>query len=349
MTEGQLREQVIKRRKEWKRSSSGYVPDHTWHWLQEEGYVEDALGMDFDDQAVEFIVRRIDQMHARLQDGGSRHRTRHDEFNWDAIEETQGESSPRIGEYVRLRAKAISEALAAFADQRPDVVEFRQCALSGRLLSPEEAHAMTDGRGNMLGELRELELRKLGSILANDYYGWDQDGAIWYVLTGKAPRLHPIMIRGRGKLPAANGVVPFQHAVTLEVLPWVPAKEVERAYRNVQEQVLEEAPRETGARILEVAQFCWEQNRTSGLMPSWRAFFERWNKTYPTKRFSKWRAFREYFIRGRKAVIPNYKLPEIKSSAEKQQEMQTAQEHIVKAIQGYRDKGGDRFIEVTFE
>jgi hypothetical protein len=28
--------------------------------------------------------------------------------------------------------------------------------------------------------------------------------------------------------------------------------------------------------------------------------------------------------------------------------MQAAQEHIVKTLQGYRDKG-DRFIEVTFE
>jgi hypothetical protein len=251
--------------------------------------------------------------------------------------------------YVGTRACAISEVWAALADERPDVTEFRQTVLGGRMLSPKRASIMLDAPGDMLDELRELELRKLGSILANDYYGWDEEGAIWYVLTGKAPRLRPVRIRARGKLPVAH-YVPFQYDVTFSVLPWVSAKEVERAYRNVQQQLLEETtPRETGPRILEVVQFWWEQFRTRGPMPSWPAWFELWNQTHPDKKFKKWRNFREYFFRGTKAAQPHYKrFPQAKLSAQEQQEMHAAEDYTIKAVQGYR-KIGDRYIEATFE
>jgi hypothetical protein len=54
-----LRARVEKRRKEWKRSDDGYVPDHTWDWLEAEGFIEDALGMDFDQQGVDFLVAKL--------------------------------------------------------------------------------------------------------------------------------------------------------------------------------------------------------------------------------------------------------------------------------------------------
>jgi hypothetical protein len=348
MNEEMLRAKVVKRRKEMNRLDGGYVPDRTWHYLKHKQYIEDALIQDDEEKAIQHIVREIDELYSAVPYGGSRLSTQTDEYSHHSSDEVQEESMPKVGEYVSGRAKAISESLAAFADGRPDVIEFREKCLSGRLLSAEEASAVVDESESILGDLRELELRKLGSILANDYYGWDEQGAIWYVLTGTAPRLRPITIRGRGKLPAADGVVPFQHSVALSVLPWVPAKELERAYRTVQEQLLEEKPRETGLRIMEVAQFCWEQHRRTGPMPSWRTYFERWNRTFPEKRFKKWRNFREYFLRGAKAAIPNYKLPELKASAGKK-EMHTTQEHLLKTLEGHHGILGDRFIEATFE
>jgi hypothetical protein len=202
--------------------------------------------------------------------------------------------------------------------------------------------------GGVLDELRELELRKLGSILANDYFGWDEGGAIWYVLTGETPRVRPVRMRAHGKRPVEH-YVPFQYDLTLSVLPWVSAKEVTRAYRTAQKQLLEETPRETGVRILEVVQFWWEQFRKQGPMPSWPAWFELWNQTYPDKKFKKWRNFREYVFRGTKEAQPQYKrFPQPGQPAEQEQDMQAAQEYLIKSVQAKRSLT-DRYTEVTFE
>jgi hypothetical protein len=228
------------------------------------------------------------------------------------------------------------------------VTEFRQEVLNGRLLQPENAKAVVDTVGGVLDELRELELRKLGSILANDYYGWDEEGAIWYVLTGQTPRLRPVRVRADGKYPVEH-YVPFQYDLTLSVLPWVPAKEVERAYRTAQKQLLEETPRETGVRILEVVQFWWEQFRSRGPMPSWSAWFELWNQAHPEKKFKKWRNFREYVFRGTKEARPQYKrFPQPGHPAAQEQDMQAAQEYLIKTVQAKRSLT-DRYTEVTFE
>jgi hypothetical protein len=297
----ELRSQTVKRRKELKRSDDGYIPDHTWQWLQEEGFIEDALLQDFDEEAVDFIVRRIDQMYGRASYGGSRQSAGANEYD--------EESAPKVGEYVSARAKAISEFLAILADQRPDVTEFRRKSLGESLLAPEEARTILAASGTVVEEAL-----KLGAHLAEDYLGWDEEGAVWYVLTGETPQLHPIKIRGRGKF--RGGMRPFQHSVILTVLPWVPAKEVERVYRNVQQQVLEEASRETGPRILEVAQFVWERLRLDGERKSWQAWFRQWNENYPEKKFETWRNFREYCARGYKEALPNYKFAEPKARPE---------------------------------
>jgi hypothetical protein len=234
------------------------------------------------------------------------------------------ESAPST--YVTARASAISEFVAMVADARPDVTEFREKVLGGRLLSSEEAGAIVSA-----AEGEQDELQELGGRLANDYLGWDEREAMQYVLTGEAPRLRAIKIRGRGKFPAAYR--PFQQSLTLSVLPWVPPKEVERVYRNIQRQVLEETSRETGTRILEVARFYWARLRSEGPIPSWPAWAERWNETHPDKKFPTWRHFREYLVRGARAALPRYKFPEPKPSAEKLQAMRAAEERIKDSLE----------------
>lgn len=329
MNVDELRSQVTKRRKESKRPDDGYVPDHTWHWLEAEGYIEDALLMDFDEEAVEFIARRIDQMHGRAPHGSSRQFAETTEFDQ--------ESTPMVGEYVSARAKAISEFLAMLADQRPDVAEFRRKSLGECLLGAEESRAILDVSGTVAEEARNL-----GACLAEEYLGWDEGGATWYVLTGEAPPLRPIKLRGHGKFQ--RGMRPFQHSVTLTVLPWVPAKEVERVYRNVQQQVLEEASRETSPRILEVAQFVWERLRLDGERQSWKAWLEQWNETHPDKKFKTWRNFREYCARGSHEALPNYKFPEPKLSPEKQGELRAAEARFIGMLKAHSNQ---QFKEIT--
>jgi hypothetical protein len=113
--------------------------------------------------------------------------------------------------------------------------------------------------------------------------------------------------------------------------------------------LLEETPRETGLRILDVVQFWWDQFRIRGPMPSWRAWFELWNQIHPDKKFMNWRNFREYFSRGTKEAQPQYiRYPQAKLLAEEQQEMSAVKEYAIRAVQGYR-KRGDQYIEATFE
>jgi hypothetical protein len=345
MNEEVLRIRVEKRRKEWKRADDGCVPDHTWVWLEADGHIEDALGMAFDQQAVDHIVRKIDQLNAPVPFDGSRHSTRNEVDRGHGVDEIHEESAPGVGEYTTARAKALSEILAAIADERPDVTEFRETRLGGRLLAPKEARTLLDAPEDTLSELHTLELRKLGSILASDYVGWSEEEAIWYVLTLETPRLRPIRTRGRGKFP--NQHRPFQYEVTLTVLPWVPAKEVERAYRNLQKQLLEESSRETGVRILDVVQFCWAQFRKTRSTAPWRVYFERWNQTHPDNKFANWRNFREYFLRGTTAATPTYKFPEIKPATEKQEEIRAAKERFIKKLESYRTIS-DRFVEIAF-
>ncbi len=219
------------------------------------------------------------------------------------------EQETPLNTYVRTRSRTISEFLAMLADERADVSALREKVLGARLLSPEEARAIMSSAGSVIEDIRGL-----GSRLANDYLGWGEEGAVWYLLTGEAPELQPVRISGRARPP--QGFVPFQHNVTLSVLPWVPAKEVERIYRNIQKQVLKETSHETSLGILETAQFCWQQFRAKGPMPSWRIWCERWNQTYPDKRFKTWRNFREYYVRGSKKALPIYKFPNPKAPTE---------------------------------
>jgi hypothetical protein len=330
------------------------IPQTTWDKFDRDGQIDDYYAGRLEHEGSErenfqalkgIFAEELDYLKAlRREMAQTRAKAVADER--PSISPAQLESSH--DPYVTARARVISEVWAALADERPDVTEFRQEVLNGRLLQPEEARAVVNAPGGVLDELRELELRKLGSILANDYYGWDEGGAILYVLTGEAPRLRPVRMRAHGKRPVGH-YVPLQYDVTLSVLPWVPAKEVTRAYRTAQKQLLEETPRESGVRILEVVQFWWEQFRTRGPMPSWRAWFELWNQTYPDKRFNKWRNFRVYFYRGTKEAQPQYKrFPQPALPSEHEHDMRTAQEYLIKSVQAKRSLT-DRYTEVTFE
>jgi len=333
------------------------IPQPVFNKFDQDGYIQDCLDgtLEHEGGAKEnfqvlkrMIARELDYLKAVRREEEQERRASVTDTGGDT---TEIELEPPHGSYMSTRAAVISEVWSALVDERPDVTEFRRTVLGENLLSPEEASTIVNSPSNALGELRALDLEKLGSILANDYYGWDEEGAVWYVLTGKAPQLRPIRLRARGKSPVEH-YVPFQYDVTLSVLPWVHATEVEHAYRSAQKQLLEEPPRKgaprTSTRVLEVVQFWWEQFRSRGTMPSWPAWYELWNQTHPDKKFSKWRTFREYFFRGTKEAQPSYvRLPQPNPTAEGQ-EVPAAEEYIIKAVQGYR-RIGDQYTEVTFE
>jgi hypothetical protein len=153
------------------------------------------------------------------------------------------------------------------------------------------------------------DLRGLGRHLAELYPGWGEGGAMWFVLTGKAPHLE--MVKSRGSVTAnTSSYAPLpHHAITLTITPWVSAKSVELLYRHLQRQHFAEKGRKKKPRTLEVARFCWEQYRLEGERPPWRVLCQRWNEAYPDERFDDWHNFREYAVRGESATLPRYRFP----------------------------------------
>jgi hypothetical protein len=79
--------------------------------------------------------------------------------------------------------------------------------ICGRLLSSEGGEAIVNAPND-----EQEKLQELGSRLANDHLGWDENKAMHFVLTGEAPRLRAIQMRGRGKFPGEYR--PFQQTLT---------------------------------------------------------------------------------------------------------------------------------------
>lgn len=132
---------------------------------------------------------------------------------------------------------------------------------------------------------------------------WRQDAAAVFVLTGVAPLMHPV--DARLKLKESRYASP-QWRIGLDISPWVSAEEVSRAYKRIQDQVIEGRKRLPDPKTLEVTRFVWEQERLNGYKkPPWRILFERWNKKHeedPKAQFETYNNLCMYFTRGEKAV-----------------------------------------------
>jgi hypothetical protein len=94
-----------------------------------------------------------------------------------------------------------------------------------------------------------------------------------------------------------------QWRILLTVPPWLPEVEVSRAYRLMQQQILEGRNRLPDPKTLEVARFVWEQQRRNGYeRPHWTEFFEQWREQYPGAPIKSYNNFRTICMRGVEAV-----------------------------------------------
>src|SRR5215210_5961269 len=187
-------------------------------------------------------------------------------------------------------------------------------------------------------------LRRISNELA-DMFGWKQEEAVWFVLTGETPQIKPLSVRV--KVKGGRTGVPLW-SVTINAAPWVPHEEVERAFGRMQQQVLQVrsrrmSSRKMGPRALEVYQFVREQERLHEDRPTWSKLLELWNRRHPDKRFETYNNFRQYFMRGAKAVeAPGFKPPELKKTPPKVQAAVNAmEERMVKMLQAYAKKTGN--------
>src|SRR5215213_2852842 len=127
------------------------------------------------------------------------------------------------------------------------------------------------------------------------------EAASWFVLTGEAPEVRPLDARWITK--GGSEYLNPQWRILLTVPPWLPEVEVSRAYRLMQQQILEGRNRLPDPKTLEVARFVWEQQRRNGYeRPHWTEFFEQWREQYPGAPIKSYNNFRTICMRGVEAV-----------------------------------------------
>ena len=80
-----------------------------------------------------------------------------------------------------------------------------------------------------------------------------------------------------------------------------------------------------------------------GSLLDWPAWAERWNETYPDKKFPTWRHFREYLTRGVKAALTRYRFPEPKPSPE----VQAARDELMERLGRSLSRPEARLIEAA--
>jgi hypothetical protein len=171
--------------------------------------------------------------------------------------------------------------------------------------------------GSVVDELYDLSVELAGAFdwpLATGNLGGTRprsESAAWFILTGEAPQVRPIDVRWEAK----HGSIHLnpQWRIKLTIPPWLPEKEVLRAFRLLRKQMPKGRKLPKTARPLEVARFVWERERLDGYRdpPPWKLWFELWNELHPGHRFKNYNNFREYSVRGAAAIKElNFSWPE---------------------------------------
>jgi hypothetical protein len=133
---------------------------------------------------------------------------------------------------------------------------------------------------------------------------WNEDSAALFLLTGIAPRMHPIKLG----LARAGGGLDIPSHVVLEVLPWVVPESVNDAYKSAR-RALNVTLRNQGDRKFDVVTFVLQlSNSCEPDDLNFKHLRERWNAEFPEKKFKDTDSFSTYFKRGLQAVKQRYYL-----------------------------------------
>jgi hypothetical protein len=116
------------------------------------------------------------------------------------------------------------------------------------------------------------DLQKIGARLA-EHYLWNEGEANWFVLTGIPPSSPCFRVEFEGGIRNDH----VQHRLTMSIQPWVSAKTVMRAYRQLQKDILRRENRQPRLDRLELMDFVSERRHAD--MP-WRDVMNEWNRTH---------------------------------------------------------------------
>jgi len=143
-----VRKEDLKQRAKQRR----VIPEESWAYLEDLGFVGEALDKSFDEEAVEYIVQKFDELAAASPNRVAS-RTR-------AIGRSEGGDTVRVplGELELERQAALEEYLALCAACDADVYRFRQKALKGVVLSEKDARKLLKSPAAALMETRFFEV-----------------------------------------------------------------------------------------------------------------------------------------------------------------------------------------------
>jgi hypothetical protein len=254
---------------------------------------------------VDVIVHRDDESRYELvaaaKDYGKNPRGSSGNLRYDRSEgsEVPSEIAVKPSKNALRRAEAFAEVAAVLADNHPRVKRFRRMNLRNQLLTNEEARDFMDQvcggplpvRHGMKPIARRLW--KLAERLSRTYL-WREEDAVWFLLTGYAPSVKPLEIRGYITPPQhmAIGRIPWEYhpqtaRITITADAWLNVKEVARAFRDIQIQILDgsDAAGPTPERTLEVVRFVARRMRERGVKNfdevDWGTYWREWKKVCP--------------------------------------------------------------------
>lgn len=290
------------------------VPDPVWEILEYRGHVQQALREEISRDTLVAYAKAL-LPYADVMESVAA-----------LPERDRGEQHPELpqhSEYELERPRVLGEYVAFRAELDPRVQRLRDQALEhGRPLSPAEAEEYLEWREDGYPpEARRPsfpspeELEDLSERLAEESEGyWDQERALWFLLTDEAQSAEPIFADVRHRLRVGEYL--SYGRVILEVEPWIPAETVTAYYRFLQVLILGRIPRALSLRNLKLTGFVLNHLRRTvatevggdetSRMPTWRALMSLWNEAQPESAYDNERLFHRDFFRTARSVVRPY-------------------------------------------
>jgi hypothetical protein len=170
------------------------------------------------------------------------------------------------------------------------------------------AHRVLVERQSVLGSLHEIVSRLI------QRYPWEEQDAVWFVLTGETPQVAPLTWQARW---FGSGIWEdsFSYGfVTLKIEPWVDPKLVWKVYSEIQRGLRNgRRNRRLGSKSLELLQFVNERVNVANLSRAERReeaprLVAAWDRAYPDDSYDgNTREFWKAYHRARQAVMsPSY-------------------------------------------
>jgi hypothetical protein len=266
------------------------ISDIAWQHLEDMGYVDDALGKDFDEEQVAYIVGVIDDFKAMWGSAtrGTENTPKEGASFAEAAFSSEAPFAASISEEERERALLVIDVQARVAATDTGVQGFRERHLKDGLLAPEDAEQFLQSG--------ERALEALGTYL-HTYYGWHRGEAKWWVLTGEKPSARPVRVSHRS---AATLDAPGVYLITVEAPPWISPETFQGAFAEMRRRMHAER-KPPVARSLRVVRFVERlRNNPDTCSKSSLTFKEmcqRWNEENPDEAFSKPRSFERAYQR----------------------------------------------------